>query len=323
MISIVVCHRDETLLDQFQLNVTNTIGVPFEFVIIDNKKNDYTIFQAYNLGVERSQFDIICFAHEDLLFHTVNWGKNVINHFKEVTTGMIGVIGGNAFPKCPAPWWNNSLLNDHLVHNIQHWNEGFIPINDFNKKPYLNKENVTIDCQNPTGEDRIKAVTLDGLWMCAHKRVFKQCKFDEDTFKGFHCYDTDICLQVNQYYDVYVVYDILIEHLSMGTVAKTWAEAAEVLADKWIDKLPLFKKEVDPSLISSYNSKCLLTYCYWIQSMGFSDSKIRMTIKKYLNCEDSFWSSREYLLLKLWSKFGFATARISYRVFKSLIKSNV
>lgn len=316
MISIVVCHRDEKLLNQFKSNVTNTIGVPFEFVIIDNKNNDYTIFQAYNVGIERSQFDIICFAHEDLLFHTANWGENVINHFKEVTTGMIGVIGGNAFPKCPAPWWNNSLLNDHLVHNIQHWNQGFMPKNNPNKKPYLNKDNVTIDYQNPTGENRIKAVALDGLWMCAHKRVFEKCKFDEETFKGFHCYDTDICLQVNQYYDVYVVYDILLEHLSMGTVAKSWAAAAEVLADKWIDKLPIFKKDIDNQLITSYNAKCLLTHCYWIQSMGFSDSKIKLVISKYLEITNPFSHGKENLLLWLWKQFGFRLAKIIYRFLK-------
>jgi hypothetical protein len=315
MISIVVCHLDKKLLDQFILNINNTIGVPFEFVIIDNSNNEYTIFEAYNLGVGRSKFDVICFAHEDLLFHTKNWGEKVVSHFKDETVGMIGVIGGNAFPKCPAPWWNNTLLNDHLIHNIQHWKDGFMPKNNPNKKPFKDKTNITLDYHNPTGENRVKAVVLDGLWMCAHKRVFKKCKFDEETFKGFHCYDTDICLQVNQYFDVYVVYDILLEHLSMGSVAKEWAGAAEILADKWMDKLPIFANPVDETKITGYNAKCLLTYCYWMKGMGFTDKKIREIIAKYNN-QSKLFSSQERLLLSLWLKLGYQSARIPYNILK-------
>ncbi|QNK77415.1 hypothetical protein H7F37_15135 [Winogradskyella sp. PAMC22761] len=316
MISIVVCHRDKKLLEQFTSNVDKTIGVTFEFQIIDNSENKYSIFEAYNLGVKQSKYDVICFAHEDLLFHTQNWGQKVLQHFEDKKTGMIGVVGGNAFPNCPAPWWNNTLLNDHLVHNIQHWKKGFVPPQSENSKPYGVIDNCTIEYHNPSGETKIKAVALDGLWMCAHKRVFETCKFDTETFKGFHGYDTDICLQVVQSYDIYVVYDILIEHLSMGTVAKEWANAAELLADKWKDKLPIFAKPVDETKITSYNAKCLLTYCYWMKGMGFTDKKIREIIAKYNN-QSKLFSSQERLLLSLWLKLGYQSARIPYKILKS------
>ncbi|MDT0647437.1 glycosyltransferase [Zunongwangia sp. F260] len=318
MISIVVCHRDTQLLQNFKKNVEETIGIPFEFVIIDNKANDYNIFQAYNLGIERSKFDIVCFSHEDIIYHTADWGKKVVVHFKDERTGMIGIIGGNVFPNCPSPWWNSSYLNDHLINNIQHWKEGFEPKNDPNKKPFQGKDNVTVDYHNPTKEHKVKAVALDGLWMCAHKRALKNCSFDEETFNGFHCYDTDICLQVGQTHEIYVIYDILMEHLSMGTVAKDWAESAELLADKWKHRLPVFAKEVEQDKIPRYNNECLLTYCYWIKGMGLSDQKIRSIILKYLEPKNKF-VSQEGLLLWLWSKLGYQNARFPYRVLKPLI----
>ncbi|WP_340102808.1 glycosyltransferase [Rhodohalobacter sp. 8-1] len=318
MVSIVICHRDKKLLTQFKKNVKETIGSPFEFVIIDNKANDYNIFQAYNLGIEQSQFDIICFSHEDIIFHTQDWGKKVKKHFEDENTGMIGVVGGNAFPNCPSPWWNSNYLNDHLIHNIQHWKDGFTPQQSVNSQPYNNIKNCTLEYHNPTGENRIKAVAIDGFLMCAHKRALKKCKFDEKTFNGFHCYDTDICLQVGQTHNIYVVYDILIEHLSMGSVAREWAKAAEALADKWKDQLPFFAKEVDAQKIPRYQAKCLLTYCYWIKGMDMPDHEIKEIIRKYLNLNHRF-VSQESLLLWLWSKLGYKLARIPYRLSKNLI----
>lgn len=318
MISIVVCHRDKKLLGQFTSNVEKTIGVTFEFQIIDNSENKYSIFEAYNLGVKQSKYDVICFAHEDLLFHTQNWGKKVLKHFEDEKTGMIGVVGGNALPNCPSPWWNNTLLNDHLIHNIQHWKEGFMPKQSENSKPYRAIENCTIENHNPYNETKTKAVALDGLWMCAHKRVFESCMFDTETFKGFHGYDTDICLQVLESYHIYVVYDILIEHLSMGTVAKDWANAAGLLAEKWKSKLPVFAKLVDESKIASYNDKCLLTYCYWLKGMDYKDKEIRDVIAKYIH-QKSLFSSQEKLLLSLWLKLGYNNARLPYKILKPFI----
>lgn len=318
MISIIVCHRNRELLKEFKLSVENTIGVNYEVVVVDNRENKYSIFEAYNLGVEKSNYDLICFAHEDLIFHTKNWGQRVAEHFNDDSTGIIGVVGGNALPKCPAPWWNNSLLNDHLIYNIQHWNEGFVPKQSVNSKPYNIHQNCTFENHNPFNELKTKAVAIDGLWMSARKSVFETCKFDSDTFKGFHCYDTDICLQIGQNYDIYVVYDILIEHLSMGSVTESWAKEVEKLADKWIDKLPVFAKEVEKELVPKYNTKCLLTYCYWIQGMGFADGEIRKIISKYIMTAQPVRKNRELLLLRLWSKTNYKVARILYRFLKYL-----
>ena len=232
---------------------------------------------------------------------------------------MIGVIGCNAFPACPSPWWNSDSLNDHLIHNIQHWNDGYMPTDHPNKK--IIAKNKTLDLHNPHNEEKSKAVALDGLWMCAHRKVFEKYRFDDKTFKGFHCYDTDICLQINQDYDIYVVYDILIEHLSMGSVKADWASSAEMLADKWATHLPCFAKPVDNNLIDQYNTKCLLTYCYWIQSMGFSEKKIRAIIEKYKPSKPSLFFSKEYLLLCLWLKIGYKNSKMPYKILKLLATS--
>ena len=46
MISIVICSRSETALENVSQSVSLTIGVPYEIIAIDNSKGEYSI----NLG---------------------------------------------------------------------------------------------------------------------------------------------------------------------------------------------------------------------------------------------------------------------------------
>lgn len=305
MISIIVCHRDKERLEKLEENISTTIGTSYELIIIDNSNNQYNIFQAYNLGVKQSMGDILCFAHEDILFHTKNWGKLVCDHFLDKTTGLIGTAGGNAFPKCPAPWWNNTILNDHLVNNIKTWD----------KQPSYR------DLKQPFKSNVIKAVAVDGYWMCIRKSLFEIISFDENTFKGFHCYDTDICFQIlKAKHKIYVVYDILIEHLSKGSINLQWIESAEKLADKWNFFLPIFAKDIDHKKLPLYNIKNLLTFCYWAQYRINSDDSIRRLISKYLILNLKTVIYKEFLLLYLWKILGYKNARYPYKIFKGFFK---
>jgi hypothetical protein len=37
--------------------------------------------------------------HDDILFHTNNWGQKVLGHFQDDNTGIIGVAGCHYFPQ--------------------------------------------------------------------------------------------------------------------------------------------------------------------------------------------------------------------------------
>lgn len=302
MISIIILHRNPFYLEQIKQNIAETIGVEYELVVIDNRDNQYNIFQGYNIGVKQSKNSILCFSHEDILFHTKNWGKNLLNHFRsDETIGLIGTVGGNAAPNCPAPWWNNSLINDQLVNNINTWQE---------QESYH-------EYKNPYNKNKVEAVLLDGFWFSTKREIFQKIAFDEKTFDGFHCYDSDICLQIiQQKYKVYVVYDILIEHFSPGSINHSWIESVEKLADKWHNHLPIFAKEVNENFIPAYHYKCLLTYVYWMQSLNYDDKKIREIIEKYYKRIIFQAKTREWLLLYLWKSFGYSLARYPFKILK-------
>lgn len=297
MISLVICHRDADFLEKIKINIKDTIGVPYELIIIDNTKNQYSIFEAYNYGVSKCNYDIICFTHEDILFHTLNWGVNVIEHFKDESIGMIGICGGDAMPNVPAPWWNSKTLNNHYFNNINTWK---------GKESYH-------QYSNPFDEKKSDVVLLDGAWFCIPKNLFKKITFDTKSFKGFHCYDSDISLQVLNLKRVVVIYDVLLEHFSAGTINHDWVKSTEILADKWIDYSPRLIKEASKEKISKYNNECLLTYCYWLQSLNVSDLEIRSKIKKYLfRNNPKIYYYHTYILLYLWQLIGYKTTKYLY-----------
>ncbi len=279
MISIVICHRSDVFLQKIKDSIQKTIGTPYELIVIDNTVNQYSIFEAYNEGVKKSQFSIICFTHEDILFHTGNWGEKVLAHFNDQSIGMIGVIGGNVFPKSPAPWWSNQLLNDHLINDIQHWSRKIYQSYQ-QKISEDSNETITRQYNNPTNQNIVDAVVLDGLWFCIRKELFatQKIKFDSETFKGFHSYDSDISLQVKQHMRVCVVFDILIEHFQQGTFNKTWFENTLILNKKWRNILPVSAKEIDKSKYALYEWETLRTFIYWASAAGYTEDELKKII---------------------------------------------
>ncbi len=228
MISIIICSRNPDISDKLKQNIAKTIGVEYELIVIDNSKNKYTIFSAYNEGVRRAQYPYLCFMHDDILYHTDNWGIKIIEHFKDEKIGLIGVIGGHYMPKCPASWWSTEYRSGQILQG----NSSLIEYNAkfANHSRYNNRIN------------SISVAAVDGLWFCIPNELFKNISFDEHTYTGFHCYDADICLQViNQAKEVVVVYDILIEHFSAGFESYDFLEERIKWFNKWEKYLPIIK----------------------------------------------------------------------------------
>ncbi len=222
MISLIICSRNGSLTDALTANIQATIGVPYETIVIDNAENRYSIFEAYNIGVSQSRYPILCFMHDDIEYHTENWGQNVLAHFNDEQTGAIGIAGSPYVPAMPGSWWGGGLVNQHLLATGN------------GKLTFADK---SVDDVSSTKKP---VITLDGVWICIRKKLFTKISFDNVAYKGFHFYDTDIALQVySTGYHAYCVYDISIYHRSNGKMDKSWIENALVFNKKWIDALPL------------------------------------------------------------------------------------
>ena len=227
MISLIVCSRNTILPQEFVENIKRTIGVDYEIVSIDNSQNKYSIFSAYNLGVKLCKSDYLCFVHDDVLFHTQNWGQKIINHLNVPKTGIIGLAGGDAVTRIPSDW---SALNPSV--NIIHTDRDGIEPQEVVHFPKDYKKSSR------------SVILLDGVFMCMNRTFFEKIKFDE-RFGGFHGYDYDISIQsFIAGYTNYVIYDITLEHFSKGNMDATYFRALKKIFEKWEDHIPLFERNI-------------------------------------------------------------------------------
>ncbi len=221
MISLIICSRSSAISPTLLNNIEKTIGVPYEIISIDNSNNKYSICAAYNLGVEKSKYPILCFMHDDIQYFTKDWGNLVLNHFGEEKTGAIGIAGTPYVPYLPGSWWGGNLININMLSD----REG--------------REHLSFQAYPPTADNRSKVVVLDGVWFCIRKSLFDTIRFDDTAYCGFHFYDVDTTMQVNQAgYNVYCVFDILIKHFSKSEINKIWIQNALVFNKKWKTVLP-------------------------------------------------------------------------------------
>lgn len=227
MISLIICSRQPDIPQELKDNIAETIGVEYELVVIDNSKNQYSFFQAYNEGVRRSQYPYLCFMHDDVLYHTQDWGTKVVEHFKDDKVGMIGVAGGHCMLNTPSSWWHSGLISKNYIQN------DFNQINKEIQSEFLSKSNFNLY------NNSVEVVAVDGFWFCLRKSLFTTIHFDEINYKSFHCYDLDICFQVrNIDYKIFVVSNILLEHFSHGTVDSSLIEYLKIFYNKWKEQLP-------------------------------------------------------------------------------------
>lgn len=261
MISIIICNRGEKIISDLENNIKSTIGdIEYEIICINNEKGQYNIFQAYNIGVEKAKFPYLCFLHDDVRFHTLNWGGNVINHFSDKDVGMIGVAGPTFLSKNPGIWWGiNSESNP--TYSTRQKN---IDTNRQNPKEQHTTNN------NPFKEKVSEVVALDGLFFCIRKDLFDSIKFDEE-YGGFHFYDIDISLQVfNLKYKLVCVYDILIEHISVSNLSAEWIKSSRLFYNKWRGMLPVHSYPFERSVIKKMELNNMQTMFNVLTAAGVS-----------------------------------------------------
>jgi hypothetical protein len=270
MISIIVCSRNEKLPIMFIKNIAETIGVEYELICIDNSENKYSLCKAYNLGIVLSKFEHLCFVHEDVYFHTQNWGKKIMKHLQKPDTGILGIAGGDLATVVPTIWsayntTTNIIQSDHT-----------------GKKPTKKM------CSAENSENTSKSVVLlDGVFLCANRTLFDFIKFDE-SIKGFHGYDYDITIQsfLTGHYN-YVVFDIIIEHFSTGNINDEFYRNLITIYKKWEKQLPLFErsipKDIQKKLIPTIENRRLKRLTKNLVKCGFPTIEIIGIVKYYTN----------------------------------------
>jgi glycosyltransferase involved in cell wall biosynthesis len=273
MISIIICSRDIAMLGAVSQDVAETIGAPYEIIAIDNSQQQYGICEAYNNGAAQAKYEYLCFMHEDLKFHTNNWGAIVINTLVASDIGVLGVAGGTYQAKAPVGW--TGAGPDNIRINVLHTTKYSIAQYDY---------------WNPVSEKVAEVATLDGLWMCCRKAVWQEFPFDSEHFPHFHFYDIDFCTRVHAKYRNLVTFELVIEHFSGGTYGSDWLHNAVNYYKRWKDHLPFGLITINPSEVKKRE---LAAFQHVIRMMLDFEVSAGDVLYSLLHCLRLDWGSRD------------------------------
>ena len=265
MISIIICSKSPSLLNAVSANIKATIGVPFEIIGIENSDAKYSICKAYNIGAGKAKYDIFCFAHEDILFVTQNWGINVIDHLKDPSVGLIGIMGAD--PMLIVPFYPELRVESNVI---------FVNV-DTGVQTH-NFETVNADDQSIIKE----TLGVDGTLMITRRNVFEEFQFDDSTLTAFHGYDVDYSIQVQTKYKVCVVFDVLLKHYFKGGANRSYVIEMLKLTRKWKSLLPLSLNPI------SHSEHIRL---HWIGMAKFVESMIQYNFKSPYILKQYFYLS--------------------------------
>lgn len=212
MISVVICSVTPARAEAVTKNIAATIGVPHEVIIINNAKELGGMGAGYNAGAEKGKYEICCFVHDDVEFYTKDWGKNVIAHFEEdKDLALIGLAGSRYKSKTLSGW--TTFLKHADCYNIHQRNRKGKDRHDVMRAAGMEGKSIPVR-------------TLDGVWLCMRKSIWREFPFNTKELKGFHFYDIDLSLRVSSKYKVAVVYDVDLVHFSIGNFGNEWVLGA-------------------------------------------------------------------------------------------------
>lgn len=281
MLSIIICSINPTRLSEVKENIKATIGIEYEIISIDNQIKKDSLSKVYNEAAKRAKYKNLLFLHEDIAFHTQNWGKALTKLLHDNEIGLVGVSGAVYKSKYPSTW---SMIPTkyYRINALQQWKDG-------TKTKHIIKEN--------PNKNYSEVVVIDGVFMAMRKEVWPKFPFDEENLQGFHLYDMDSCLSIGKRFKIVVSHEILLEHFSQGNISKDWIEESIKWHKRNAKYLPVSTeslslqnhKQIDYHALSSFcfiliqNKMYLLAIKYWIKALIMKPfDKTSLNILKYL-----------------------------------------
>lgn len=289
MISVIISSHEKHHFDQLQKNIVDTIGAEYEIIRIENPSGEIGIYQAYDIGVKKAKYGMLCFAHEDIQFKTKDWGKKVLQVFAENPEfGLLG-IAGNIYKSITPSHWSFETANQNSVYvNVLH-NSG-------------NGNKTAAYYANPKKCSLQEVATIDGVWFCVPKSIVLEFPFDQETCTGFHAYDIDYSLTIQQKYKVAVTFDILIHHFSTGKFNRAWIEDILKVHKKWQNHLPLLVEDFGGFDQQQEEKKAAISFIKKMVDNGYPLAKV-LKIFRFQNEKFRYSSSTIfkglYQLIKL------------------------
>ena len=209
MISVIICSVNPQLSEGAINNIRETINVPHEVLVFNNKTASNKISDVYNDQAQLAKYDHLVFMHEDIKFHSPDWGEFLVETLNMNDVGMVGICGGKYYPDVPCSWID---IPQHLRRASM--------------KSRVDGELVEYDVRDIHENNISETVTLDGAFLAMKRSTWQQFPFSSSHERSFHFYDIDLSLRVGEDMKLVIDHRIKLEHFSTGSFNKAWLKDA-------------------------------------------------------------------------------------------------
>jgi len=200
MLTIIICSVNQDYLNRLKNNIDQTIGIPYELLVRDNKVDPLSICCVYNKLAGQSSFNNLLFLHEDVSFLTNNWGEQLVKLLNEDrANGVVGLAGSTYKSANYSGWFTG--IKEMDAFNIIHDNQGDLKTirDEFNGDKMF-----------------VPVKVLDGVFLACRKEVWQDIQFNENLLTGFHFYDIDFSFRASVKYRNLVIRNLDLVHFTTG-----------------------------------------------------------------------------------------------------------
>lgn len=222
LVSVIICSIDPVKYELVCGNLRERFGdSPYEVIGIHDAKS---LCEGYNRGIGKSRGDILIFCHDDIEIISPRFSTLVRRHLQ-----AFDVIGCAGTTRLKDSKWMSS--GDPHIHGVLAY-------------PVANAWPSDLFHVSVWGGPELAPIrgiqALDGFFIAANRRVIESVQFDEETFDGFHGYDTDFTYAAFlRGFEVAVCKDILIAHKStVGDFEGVYKTYGDRFWKKYRDYLP-------------------------------------------------------------------------------------
>jgi len=239
MISIIFCSINEAKAQAMEQHYRDLLGnEPHEIIVICDARS---LAEAYNRGIDRAIGDVLIFSHDDIEFlDPGTWLTRLRTHLANFD--IIGLAG------------TTRLISSAWAQAGPPYTFGQVAELGGSNGPFQ-----VLLCSVPASV--VPGIQgLDGLFFAVKRQVVQRVRFDEKTFDGFHCYDTDFTFRAYLAgFRIAVATDLSVLHASQGHFDEKWEFYTQRFMDKHSARLAQMSlRQFQHAIVVAQNKKEIL-----------------------------------------------------------------
>ena len=205
MLSVIICSITPAKFQRVTEMYRRLLaGNEFEIIGIHDAQG---MAEGYNRGIAQSRGDLLIFSHDDTEFLAPEFAPRLIGHMRHCD--VLGAAGTTRLTD--AKWVNAGM--PYVYGQVGAPN----PVNGTYQV-----------CIWSAARRRIDGIqAIDGVFLCARRKVAEALRFDQEAYKDFHLYDIDFTFRAYlASHRLSVANDLYLVHDSLGAATRTWHQDA-------------------------------------------------------------------------------------------------